>query len=89
MAVPVADIVAIVVEIAVLPVVQPIFQEESAFSSFDYMLLLICLYDAYLNKHGKVCFSIVESESTFLFRFDFLFFHHVSTSFLSISQLYF
>ena len=51
MAVPVADIVAIVVEIAVLPVVQPIFQEESAFSSFDYMLLLMCLYGAYLNKH--------------------------------------
>ena len=32
------------------------------------MLLLICLYDAYFNKHGKVCFSIVDSESTFLFR---------------------
>ena len=64
-------------------------QEERAFSSFDSMLLLICLYDAYFNKHGKVRFLLVESESTFLFQSDFLFFHHVSTSFLSISQLYF
>lgn len=84
MAVPVADIVAIVVEIAVLPVVQPIFQEESAFSSFDDMLLLICLYNTYFHNSYKVRFFARFVQIHILLSIRFFVFHFVLTSFFSV-----